>query len=374
MLGELVWKRAERDEAFHHFDRAASLVDGRQPSRSVAYVVGNLSRYSMLAGDLDDAGRLGREALAMARELGFRDLEAHALNNIGTVKASTGDRDGLADLRRSIEISEPLSSPEAQRGYVNLASVTGLLGDLAACRRLHEQGLEVARRLGHAGGIRWLTVELVLDRYWAGEWEEALAGAEAFLAECETSPHYMEHGARWVRAAIRLARGDAAGAVADSARALAVAREAKDPQNLYPMLGAHARFLAAAGQTADARAAIDELLVRVSAATVPAAWLIDAAFASPELDRTGELVESVRLDRSPWRDAIEAIAGGDLRRAADVLEAIGSLPDAAYARLLAAEGSREGRGPELRAALAFFRRVGATAYLRRGEALLAASA
>ena len=63
----------------------------------------------------------------------------------------------------------------------------------------------------------------------------------------------------------------------------------------------------------------------------------------------------------------------------DVYAAIGDLPSEAEARLLGAEallaGGRRGEGEEqLARALAFFRSVGATADVRRGEELLAATA
>jgi hypothetical protein len=58
---------------------------------------------------------------------------------------------------------------------------------------------------------------------------------------------------------------------------------------------------------------------------------------------------------------------------------IGALPDEAYARLRAARalvehGRRAEADLQLERSLAFFRRAGATAYVREGEALLAASA
>jgi len=58
---------------------------------------------------------------------------------------------------------------------------------------------------------------------------------------------------------------------------------------------------------------------------------------------------------------------------------MGSLPDEALARLRAAEvsaaaGRRAEADEHLQRALAFYRSVGATRYIREGEALLAASA
>lgn len=66
-----------------------------------------------------------------------------------------------------------------------------------------------------------------------------------------------------------------------------------------------------------------------------------------------------------------AAAARDFRRAADVFAEIGSRLDEAYARLFAAEA---GNRTQLEPALAFFREVEATAYSRRAERLLAATA
>ncbi len=82
---------------------------------------------------------------------------------------------------------------------------------------------------------------------------------------------------------------------------------------------------------------------------------------------------------TPWADASRAIANGEFVRAADILGRIGDAGGEADARLRAAEALvREGRRAEadaqLARALEFYRAVGATAYVRKGEALRAASA
>ena len=70
----------------------------------------------MLAGERDDAIRLGREALDMNVELGIEELRAHALNNIGTARLAKGDRGGLEDVEQSLEIAVATNSPESVAG------------------------------------------------------------------------------------------------------------------------------------------------------------------------------------------------------------------------------------------------------------------
>lgn len=83
--------------------------------------------------------------------------------------------------------------------------------------------------------------------------------------------------------------------------------------------------------------------------------------------------------RTPWLEAAIAFCTGDFQRSAEIYAEIGDKPEEAYARVrlaeaLVAEERRAEADAELERALAFWRSVGATAYIREGEALLAASA
>jgi class 3 adenylate cyclase/tetratricopeptide (TPR) repeat protein len=378
MMGELAWKHVGRDPANVHFARAEELVEGRDPSRSHAYVLAQLARFHSLAGFDEEAVRVGREALAMAEELGLDALRVHVLVTIGTARR---DREGVGDLERAIELGLALNTPAAGRAYINLASVLFGLGDSDAARRLHEEGMAWARRFGMGGHARWLAAELAVDKFLNGEWDSALAEAEAFVADPARSPHYMECDVVRVRAGIRMARGDIDGALADAATQLEHARRAKDPQSLYPSLGFHAFALLRGGYRSEADASADELLEFLRTAGGYAVWYIELAFTLAEVGRGADLGDLIgRLwDRSPWSDAVAALAEEDFVAAADMLGGMSVRPFEAYARLRAAErliaaGRRSEGESQLSRARAFYRDVGATAYLREAEALLAATA
>jgi tetratricopeptide (TPR) repeat protein len=235
----------------------------------------------------------------------------------------------------------------------------------------------VCERLGVESAARWFRGGYPAYLYLLGRWDEAYRLADDFIAEVEAgSPHYQEVECRLTRAAIRLARGDVAGAVEDARKGADFARAAKDPQLVQPGLGFAARVHATAGMRAEAEALVEEAL-----ATAPMVGIIatELVWAVRELGRADDFEERAFVARpanrepSPWRAAACAVAADDLERAAAVYEEIGALPHWAYSRLVAAE-ERGSSGPELERALAFFREVGATAYLARGEVLLAASA
>ena len=113
---------------------------------------------------------------------------------------------------------------------------------------------------------------------------------------------------------------------------------------------------------------------------VASEWLPSIAIALDLLGRTGELANAApSTSWSPWLDAAVAYSTGDFTGAGDVYEKIGAFSEEADARLAAARvhveaGRRAEADVQLERALAFFRRAGATADVREGEALMAASA
>ncbi|MEP7224390.1 MAG: hypothetical protein ABI783_05480 [Actinomycetota bacterium] len=90
-----------------------------------------------------------------------------------------------------------------------------------------------------------------------------------------------------------------------------------------------------------------------------------------------EVAERAPLQTN-WTGVLRALLDGDFTTAADLYEAIGVLDWEARARLRAAqrlvsEGRRPDADLQLQRALAFYRSVGATRYVRESEALLAAA-
>jgi hypothetical protein len=92
-----------------------------------------------------------------------------------------------------------------------------------------------------------------------------------------------------------------------------------------------------------------------------------------------DLVDVLPDTDYPWVRAAAALARGDVGESADICAAMGARTEEAHDRLLLAEllieqGRRAEADVELERALAFYSNVGATRCMRRGEALLAASA
>ena len=374
VLADCDWFAGRNDSTFSRLDHARALVADRAASPSKAKTYAELSRFLMVGGRYDEAVEVGREALALAQELGLRELQSNALNGIGSTRAILGDAGGFADLEEARVIAEAINSPEAPRALANHASIMGDSGELAHARELWEQTIELTGRFGMSGFILWCEIELAYYDYLGGSWDSAFAGAEAFLADVG-EVHYMQTIARQVQAEIMLGRGETERAVAESDRALAFARSAKDPQNLYPALAMNAHLLTLAGRHAEASGLADELMKLVAEREyLGNRWATALVFALDELGRPRDASTLLMQLANPtvWRKAALAYVEGDRVGAADILGEMGNHTDEAYARLRAAE---EGDGAEQRdRALAFYRGVGATAHVRRVEALLPASA
>jgi class 3 adenylate cyclase/tetratricopeptide (TPR) repeat protein len=380
LIGAFFWRSVQRDRAFDHIDRALELVGDAPASPSKASVLATQARFLMLAEETERALPVAREALAMAGELGLGSLRADVLSSLGIARIQAGDLGGLKDLEASLALAQEINSPQTVRAHINLASVHVDLGDLQRAFRLHEEGLRHAERFGVDYGLRHLEAEQVSDFLWAGRWDDALSLAGPFIAAVEGGQsHPMAAACYLVRGLIRFARRDPAGADANSARALQLARAVKDPQTLYPILAARARLLLDLGRRDESERLIDELLsLWVDKPFNPNFWVVDLATCLAELGRHGPLLPAPPALTTPWYEAAEHLLVGEFTQAADIFSRIGSLPDEAFARLRAAEAIRaEGRldaDVELRRALEFYRGVGATAYIARAEKLVAASA
>src|SRR5579884_14313 len=380
------WMIGQRDLAMQQLEQATTLAERLPPSETKAFVLGYQCRFLMVAGRGEESVAVGEAALAMIDDLGLEQLRPPILTAVGAARVSVGQVErGIAELKQAIELAERRNDSEAIRGNINLASCLSSLGDAAGSRDYHERGLELARaQFGSSAGTVFLTAELAVDKYHAGEWDEAAADAGAVIAAVAASPHFIELIARWVRGWIVASRGAVEAGLRDLDRSLELGRSSKDPQSLYVALGTAAELHVDIGRTDEAAALADELLehVRRGEERGPLEeWAAALALTLHALGRAGELrdvVATAQLE-TRWADALRHVAAGELAAAADALHDVGDLPHEAKARLLSAEElAASGRGreaaEELERALAFYRSVGATFFVARAEAVLSATA
>jgi tetratricopeptide (TPR) repeat protein len=192
---------------------------------------------------------------------------------------------------------------------------------------------------------------------------------------CEAGrPHYQEANVRAARAWIRLGRDNATGAITDIEHAVTLARAAKDPQLLLGTLADAALMYVKLGRLEEARSLADELLA------VDPRGSIELTLVADRLGLTAAIARA--FEHAPFerrRDAMRhAAAQRRFADAAEIAARIGEEALAADLRLAAGEVLLEkGRSEEARAqlesALAFYRSVGATRFIRDASALVEAA-
>jgi class 3 adenylate cyclase/tetratricopeptide (TPR) repeat protein len=379
-LSRIWWHRGEHDEAKAHERRAEELA-GRGSSRTTARVIAYIARTRTIGGEASDGLRLGAHALAMAEQLQIEELRAHALDTIGMSKRHLGDSSGVVDETRALKIAVAANSPVAGVIANNIAVSAFLDLDLRRAADLFDSALPIAERFGDAAGVRFLQGQQATAAVWFDGWDEALALLDAFVAACETgSPHYMESPVRRERGRIREARGDIAAALVDFERALSLARSAKDPQGLLPSLGSAVLFCEAHGRPDEAHALGNEITALISSHPLDAAWGVTYGgfvVSRTALDHEHDLREALADAPFPkWRALALACLDRDFVRAAELWAEAGSPAWEARLRMRAAEelietGRRTEGEEQARKAIEFYRSVGATFFVDRGEALLA---
>ena len=255
--GEFVWQRGDQEGAFAYFERARALADAAPLSPRRQYVVAQLARFLALAGRYDEALPLAEESIEMAEQLGDDELLGDALNNRAIVRASLLQPGWEDDSARSLELALRTNSFRATRAFINYGSnLVDTAGDLARAEVVTREGIALARKLGiGSAGMRWILTNLGDIVYYRGNWDEALELADR---DIDSGPHYVRQTSYGLRAEIRVARGDGAGASDDVEAALRDARSIRDPQAIYPTLITAAIVAHETGDTARAHMLLDE--------------------------------------------------------------------------------------------------------------------
>jgi hypothetical protein len=384
VAGRFAWFGGDRAATDELIDEALAALADRPKSRVRAEALANKTGYQMLGGYFEDAIRVGAEGLPLAEELGLDDQRARIEIVVGCARCSLGDVGGFELIQSGIEIAEASGSLEMMSiGYGNLGSELQFYGRLDEARAASGRLLELGRRYGLRRLERSARGESAGWAYVDGRWDEALAEADELVEAIESGHrHYDDSALLVLRGWMRFARGDAAGAEADTKLAAELAH-ASDAQAQAMGFCGRAMVALASGSVEEANSLASELLtlgpVLLPALNNPFPTLAEVAWVFRDLGRERELEEAV-LDvtrvPTPWKDAARAIVRGDFVGAADVIEGIGDQAAEAYARLRAAQAlladdAREAAVQRARAET-FYARAGATALLGT-EPLTAAS-
>jgi tetratricopeptide (TPR) repeat protein len=123
-LSRLSWFLGLNDDAERYAAAAVATLESLAPTRELAMAYSNLAQLRMLGADTGEAVRWGTKAIELARRLGDREAETHALNNVGAALSISGTlAEGRARLTQSLDLALADDAHEhAARAYTNLGT------------------------------------------------------------------------------------------------------------------------------------------------------------------------------------------------------------------------------------------------------------
>ncbi len=149
-LARYLWTSGHHSESMEQYTRAAELMPVEPASAERALVLAGLAQARMLVGQIENSRGLAEEAIRIARAVGDRDVEAHALNTLGVDIGALGERTrGIASLRESLGIALEQGDPDAlHRAYTNLGDLLDQDGRLEESIEMAHEGVDMARKTG----------------------------------------------------------------------------------------------------------------------------------------------------------------------------------------------------------------------------------
>lgn len=347
-LSRLAWFLGDRAEAERCAIEAIDVLTPLPETEELAMAFSNRSQLDMLSRELEGCETWGMKAIELARRVDSAEVLSHALNNVGTARANSGEPDGFAQLEQSLDLALAHDMHEhAARALTNLVTCEINRHHYAAARRWLQRGLAyTSERDLDAWGLYLLAWRAKLHAE-TGSWSEACQDAQAVLGR-RRAPINSRLSALAAAGLVHVRRGDAdARAILDDA--LTLARPAREPQRLIPILTVRAELAWLSGQPADVVAAVREAFDGLHIRTLEAErleyrlWKAGASAAAVEGNGP-----YARLMRGDWKAAAtywaeagcpyeeaEALIEGDLAaatRALEIFQTLGAAPAVGWAR------------------------------------------
>lgn len=197
-VGFSLWVIGDRGGSVEAHEEALRIAPTDDPTTRISALAG-LARCYMLFGWSGRARPLCEQAVELARSIGARDLEGHALNTLGATLAAAGEADAAVDaIDASLALAEELGlADDIGRAYVNRGDILAGIGYPDRALESTLRGIEevTERGMGSSYGpyLRYGGVSFAHE---CGAWDTAAellaegdrtaspsAGIEAYRAE-----------------------------------------------------------------------------------------------------------------------------------------------------------------------------------------------
>jgi DNA-binding CsgD family transcriptional regulator/tetratricopeptide (TPR) repeat protein len=245
-LSRLAWFLGENEESERCAIQAVASLQPLGDSVELAMAYSNLAQLRMLAGNRADAVTWGRRAIELARRFGNREVEIHALNNVGSAIALDGEyEDGMHAVARSLDMALVEDAHEhAARAYTNLGSIGVTLRRFTTADRHLRAGIAYCTERDLDSWRLYMDAWLARSMTEQGRYDEADALVSEVLQHPRLSP-ISRIVAGVVAAHIAMRRGEPDLSVLDAAVRIAVSTA--EAQRLVPVATARAEAAWLAG-------------------------------------------------------------------------------------------------------------------------------
>jgi tetratricopeptide (TPR) repeat protein len=258
-LGSYLLNRGDEAAASNAYQEALRLIPAQPPSAERASVLVASGRLSMFWAHHGPAQTASEEAIKLARAVGSRTEEGHALKTLGLVAAHEGDFDlGIRYAQQALSIAEEVHDTGAiAGGYIDLSYLLSVAGRLEEATQAALEGCEVASRLGLDRQYRpILEANAAGAMFELGRWEDA---ARLVAAAAQRGPSgTTEIAVLALSAELAIAQGDFARAQEQLDRVAALCRNVQSPAYHRKLLEPRAELAIWQGRSEDATAAVAE--------------------------------------------------------------------------------------------------------------------
>lgn len=352
-LYRLLGRRVESEQLL---DEAIATLESVPPGPELAMAYSMRSAGFMLVNQCASAEAWGLRAIDLARAHHAAEIEAHALNNVGSALVDDGQERGFDMLERSLAISlEHGFHEHAARAYVNASEAAVRTRALARAEKMIVEGLDFVQRNDMDMYAPSLAGSLAQLRLMQGRLDEALAVAERELAE-RGRANVTRLPLRAATATVAMLRNPAADHEALSALWPEVL-EFGEPDSVVPVALALAE---AAWLREDAAAGAAVVLKALAVCKNLSAW--DRGELMCWYERAGH--DAQGLTGGPIAPPTQVELAGDLEEAAARWEALQMPRNHAYALMAMTD-----RPDALSAAIAMFDRINCVASAQYGRRL-----
>ncbi len=316
-VGQAEWYRGGgADLAAGYLSQAVDLLAEEPASEMFCNALAELSRLRMLTHSYGEAIALSDRAVAIARPLGLREVEANALTTAGTARYNIGDPLGIVQQEEALTLAREHGLRALQRAANNLAATMQEEGRLRRSYELIDESARATRGWGLSLTTRADDSESALMAWYDGDWPRLLEHAESFVASASAEARQWEAHLVAVMSTVRVLRGGSP--APELVEVVERGRRSGFPQLVRSALAHYGGCLYLLGDVAAATATFDELYEHTAQNMRGSAreWIYPAVLLGSFVSRDRLQLLANRLaglePKTPWMAAANHIAASHL--------------------------------------------------------------